>query len=239
MVFTDADCQPQPDWLACLMMPFADSAVGAVAGEIMALPGNTWLEQYAERIKTLSQTHTLAHSFCAYGQTANLAVRRSVFEKIGLFRPYLTTGGDADICWRLQREGGWELRFAEQAIIRHRHRQTLAELHSQWRRYGKSNRYLHELHGIPLMRSISRREIRYRLTRWAIKELPVTTYRVMTRKVPPISLLEGPLTLYCQAARAAGQKQAQFPLKAHHIEAIASSGVCSDAIGASSEKPES
>ena len=238
LVFTDADCQPQPDWLEQLVTPFADAAVGAVAGEIMALPGNNWLEQYAEQIKTLSQTHTLNHSFCAYGQTANLAVRRAVFEAVGLFRPYLTTGGDADLCWRLQRESSWELRFAEQAIIRHRHRQTLAELRSQWRRYGKSNRYLHELHGISLMRSISSREIRYRMARWVIKELPAATYRVLTRKVPPISLLETPLSLYCQAARAAGQNQAQLPSNAHQIEAIANIGVAPDAIRASSEKPE-
>ncbi|MEL6382928.1 MAG: glycosyltransferase [Cyanobacteria bacterium J06626_18] len=224
LVFTDADCQPQPTWLEELVVPFSNSAVGAVAGEIAALPGNNWLEQHAEQTNTLSQTHTLAHSFCPYGQTANLAVRRSVFEKIGLFRPYLTTGGDADLCWRLQRQGGWELCFASQAIVRHRHRQTLAELRSQWRRYGKSNRYLHELHGIPLMRSIAQSEIRYRLARWLIKELPAAGYRVLTRKAPPIALVETPLALYCQVARSAGQKQAQLPPEARQIAAIADSG---------------
>ena len=221
LVFTDADCQPQPAWLEKLIIPFSDPVVGAVAGEIAALPGNNWLEQHAEQTNTLSQTHTLAHSFCPYGQTANLAVRRSVFEKIGLFRPYLTTGGDADLCWRLQREGGWDLRFAEQAIVRHRHRQTLAELRSQWRRYGKSNRYLHELHGIPLMRSIAPSEIRYRLARWIIKELPAVSYRVLTRKSPLIAFAETPLALYCQVARSTGQKQAQLPPEAQQIAAIA------------------
>ncbi|MEO0985265.1 MAG: glycosyltransferase [Cyanobacteria bacterium J06639_14] len=238
LVFTDADCQPQSHWLEDLVKPFADPTVGAVAGEIEAVPGHGWLEQYAEKIKTLSQTHTLAHSFCAYGQTANLAVRRSVFEKIGLFRPYLTTGGDADLCWRLQREGGWELRFAERAIVRHRHRQTLAELRSQWRRYGKSNRYLHELHGIPLMRSISNREIRYRLARWALKELPRATYQVMTHKSSLITLIEPPITLYCQVARSTGQKQAQLPSKADYIEAFADSNAAVDSAGSSLEQTE-
>lgn len=238
LVFTDADCQPQPTWLEELVVPFADPAVGAVAGEIAALPGNNWLEQHAEQTNTLSQTHTLAHSFCPYGQTANLAVRRSVFEQVGLFRPYLTTGGDADLCWRLQREGGWELRFAEQAIVRHRHRQTLAELQSQWRRYGKSNRYLHELHGIPLMRSISQSEIRYRLARWMIKELPTVSYRVLARKAPLIALVETPLTLYCQVARSAGQRQAQLPPEARQIAAIADSADPLNKIPNASDKVE-
>lgn len=220
IAFTDADCQPQPDWLEKLVKPFVDPAVGAVAGEIAALPGTTWLEHYADLKDTLSQTHTLSHTFCPYGQTANLAVRYQVFTTVGLFRPYLTTGGDADICWRLQQQGGWTLQFADQAIVRHRHRQTLAELRSQWRRYGQSNRYLHDLHGVPLMRSISNAEIRYRLARWVLKELPLTVSRVLRRQAPAITFLETPLALYCQAARAAGQAQAQLPAAAHHIDGL-------------------
>lgn len=220
VAFTDADCQPEPTWLKNLIAPFADPAVGVVAGEIKALPGHTWLEHYAERMDVLSQKHTLAHSFCPYGQTANLAVRRKAFETVGLFRPYLTTGGDADLCWRLQREGGWEIRFAESAVIRHRHRQTLAELRSQWRRYGKSNRYLHELYEVPLMRPLRGPELRYRLARWVLKELPIATYRVLTRQAPAIALIESPLGLYCQAARTAGQRQAQLPPEARQIAAL-------------------
>jgi glycosyltransferase involved in cell wall biosynthesis len=92
LVFTDADCRPEPNWLTNLVSPFGDQAVGVVAGEIKALPGHTLLEQHAEQQETLSQKHTLAHAFCPYGQTANLAVRRPAFEAVGLFRPYLTTG---------------------------------------------------------------------------------------------------------------------------------------------------
>jgi glycosyltransferase involved in cell wall biosynthesis len=104
IAFTDADCRPEPNWLVQLVQPFIDETIGIVAGEIEALPSTNFLEQYADIQETLSQKHTLAHSFCPYGQTANLAIRRSIFETVGLFRPYLTTGGDADICWRILRE---------------------------------------------------------------------------------------------------------------------------------------
>ncbi|NJN22859.1 MAG: glycosyltransferase family 2 protein, partial [Leptolyngbya sp. RL_3_1] len=48
LAFTDADCRPRPDWLARLVQPFQDDAIGLVVGEIKALPGHTNLERYAE-----------------------------------------------------------------------------------------------------------------------------------------------------------------------------------------------
>jgi glycosyltransferase involved in cell wall biosynthesis len=218
LAFTDADCRPEPDWLLNLVQPFVDCAIGLVAGEIKALPGHSLLERHADRQETLSQKHTLANAFCPYGQTANLAVRRQAFEKVGLFRPYLTTGGDADLCWRILKETSFELRFAETAIVRHRHRATLSDLRSQWRRYGKSNRYLHELHGVDLMREPNLHEYSYRLTRWLLKELPIATAKTIVRKATLVDLLGTPIGLICAQARATGQQQANLPAKAHQID---------------------
>ncbi|MDB9494381.1 glycosyltransferase [Spirulina major CS-329] len=205
LAFTDADCRPEPGWLANLVAPFADPGVGLVAGEVVALPGNSLLERYADRNETLSQRHTLNHPFRPYGQTANLGVRRDLLVEIGLFRPYLTTGGDADLCWRLlaQTQCRWE--FAPTAVVKHRHRCTLAELRQQWRRYGRSNRYLHELHGVPLMRSLTPREALYRLSRWAVKELPPALLRGRW-----LDAVNTPLDLITFAARSAGQQQVRL-----------------------------
>ncbi|MEM9447089.1 MAG: glycosyltransferase [Cyanobacteria bacterium P01_E01_bin.6] len=218
LVFTDADCRPCSHWLTELIAPFADASVELVAGEITGLPSQNWLETYADRQATLSQTHTLAHPFCPYGQTANLAVRREAFQQVGLFRPYLTTGGDADMCWRIQRETSWAIAFAEAAQVQHRHRSTLAELRSQWRRYGRSNRYLHELHGIPLTPPISSGESAKRLARWVLKEAPQVLLQRGTQTSDWIDLLSTPLSLFCIHARSQGQDQAQLSQKAHIIE---------------------
>ncbi|MBD2078749.1 glycosyltransferase [Leptolyngbya sp. FACHB-17] len=223
LAFTDADCRPDPDWLTHLVQPFIDPAVGLVAGEIKALSGRTLLEQYADRQATLSQKHTLNHPFCPYGQTANLAVRRAALPQVGLFRPYLTTGGDADICWRILRQTDWQLRFAESAIVRHRHRATLAELRSQWRRYGRSNRYLHELHGIALMREPHFAEYRYRSLRWLLKELPIASLNLLRGKASWVDLISTPIGLLCLQARAQGQRQAQLSKAAHTIEPVSNS----------------
>ncbi|KYC38154.1 glycosyltransferase [Scytonema hofmannii PCC 7110] len=218
LAFTDADCRPQSGWLELLIAPFVNPDVAIVAGEVLALHGTTLLEQHADRQDTLSQKHTLAHPFYPYGQTANLAIRREAFEKIGLFRPYLTTGGDADICWRILQHNMGRLEFAPEAIVKHRHRVTLKELESQWRRYGRSNRYLHELHGVELMRDMKPAEYFYRIGRWVFKELPRDTIKALVGKASLVDMLGTPIGLFTAKARAAGQKHARLPENAKTIE---------------------
>ncbi|PSN06421.1 glycosyltransferase [filamentous cyanobacterium CCT1] len=211
LAFTDADCQPETNWLAALVQPFEDNSVGLVAGEIKALPSRNWLERYADRQGTLSQHNTLNHSFLPYGQTANLALRAEILGTVGLFRPHLTTGGDADLCWRIQQATDWQLVHAAEAVVYHRHRDTLKGLRSQWYRYGCSNRYLHDLHGVELMRSLTARETRYRLLRWGLKELPQAAAKLLTGQGTPLELAITPLDLWCTHARTQGQAQAKLP----------------------------
>ena len=218
LAFTDADCRPQPNWLEELVIPFQESQVGIAVGEIIALTGNSLLEQYAQRKELMSQKFLLDHSFCAYGQTANIAIRKQAFKDVGLFRPYLTTGGDADICWRIQRESDWQLKYAPKAIISHRHRSNFKSFRSQFHRYGCSNKYLHELHGVPLMRELTNKEIMYRLSRWLIKEIPKNSLKLVTRKTSAIDLLSTPIDLIGFDARTQGQKASKLPEKAKQIE---------------------
>lgn len=218
IAFTDADCRPQPWWLESLIQPFSQREVAIVAGEITALREENLLAKFAERQETLSQKHTLAHPFHPYGQTANLAIRKTVLEKSGLFRPYLTTGGDADICWRiLQRKLG-HLEFAPDAIVQHRHRTSIKELASQWRRYGRSNRYLHELHGAKLMREIPRKECYYHLARWLLKEIPQQSIKILIKKGSIVDLLNTPIGLFTARVRYLGQKEAKLPEKAEVVQ---------------------
>jgi cellulose synthase/poly-beta-1,6-N-acetylglucosamine synthase-like glycosyltransferase len=221
LAFTDADCYPQPGWLTALMQPFADDSIGLVAGEITAFPGTTLLESYAERKHIMSQQDTLAHKFCPYGQTANLGIRLTALVEVGLFRPYLTTGGDADICWRLQRDRPWKIHYAADATIQHRHRQTLKELYAQWYRYGKSNRYLHELHGINLAWRLSNKEQNRSLLRWLLKDMPKAALKYVLSQGPAVDMLMIPLDIYCSRARDLGQQAAKLPDEARQIAKFA------------------
>ncbi|WP_204140754.1 glycosyltransferase family 2 protein [Halomicronema sp. CCY15110] len=228
LVFTDADCRPEPTWLAQMVPPFETETVGLVVGEIKALPGDSWLEQFAERREILSQKFTIAHGFYPYGQTANLAVRKVALQKSGLFRPYLTTGGDADLCWRIQMTGDWTVHFAQDAIICHRHRSTLKELGSQWRRYGRSNRYLYELFDVPLQQESPRFHVANRLTRWLLKGLPVAAWRSLRGQAPAIEMVGPPLDLFCGRSREQGQRTAKLPPAAREIEWLESAAVQPD-----------
>jgi glycosyltransferase involved in cell wall biosynthesis len=218
IAFTDADCRPQPQWLKSLIQPFAKPNITMVAGEITALPGNSFLEKFADRQETLSQKHTLAHKFYPYGQTANLAIRRIAFEKVGLFRPYLTTGGDADICWRIQQENIGNIEFAPTAIVQHRHRATWKELESQWRRYGRSNRFLHELHGVDLMPEINWQKSSYGFGRWLVKEVPKNSIKALLGKASIVDLLQTPIGLFTANARYRGQHDAKLADNARNID---------------------
>ncbi|WP_413164730.1 glycosyltransferase [Capilliphycus salinus ALCB114379] len=220
VAFTDADCRPEPQWLEELIKPFEDPNIGIVVGEIVALPGETLLEKHADRQDTLSQKHTIAHNFFPYGQTANLAIRRQIFERVGLFRPHLTTGGDADICWRIQQQTDYKLYFAQQAIIKHRHRATWRQLRSQWRRYGESNRYLHELYGVELMRDLTPQDYLYRVGRWLLKEIPINSIKAIAQKADLVDIFNTPIGLFNATARSRGQKQAKLSEKAKEIERL-------------------
>lgn len=220
LAFTDADCRPQPGWLAALMQPFAQADIGIVAGEVQGLPGSSILEQYAIRRQTLSQAHTLNHPVCPYGQTANLAVRRAALQQSGLFRPHLTTGGDADLCWRILQPGRWQIHLAETAIVQHRHRVNLSELSAQWQRYGQANRYLHQLYGVPLTPELRLIDYGRRCGRWLLKEVAIALPKVLAGQVSFTTLLDTPLDLFCTQARARGQRRAHLPPMAQMIEQL-------------------
>lgn len=220
LAFTDADCRPQADWLIELVKPFKNEGVGIVVGEIFALTGNSLLEQYAERKELMSQKFLLEHNFCPYGQTANIAIRKQAFIEVGLFRPYLTTGGDADMCWRIQRESNWQLEYAAKAIISHRHRSNFKTFKSQFYRYGCSNKYLHELHGAPLMRELKNQEVMYRLSRWLFKEIPKNSLKLAIGKATAIDLISTPIDLIGYHARTQGQKSSKLPETAREIERL-------------------
>ncbi|GAB4525023.1 MAG: glycosyltransferase family A protein [Pleurocapsa sp.] len=217
LAFTDADCRPQADWLANLIQPFVNPKVGIVVGEVVALTGNSLLEKYAAKNHLMSQKFLLKHPFGAYGQTANIAIRKQAFIDAGLFRPHLTTGGDADICWRIQK-AKWELKYAPDAVIKHRHRANLNSFRSQFRRYGTSNRYLYELHGVDLMRELTLKEVIYRLGRWLTKELPRDSIRFFLGQANLVDLINTPIDLIGFNARTYGQKIAKLSETAKQIE---------------------
>jgi cellulose synthase/poly-beta-1,6-N-acetylglucosamine synthase-like glycosyltransferase len=220
LTFTDVDCRPQADWLYQLVQPFTDERVGAVGGAIQPLPGESLLERYAAHEQVLSQEHHLSTQFLPFAATANLAIRRQALVDIGLFRSHLTTGGDADLCWRLQKHSPWELCYASAAVTYHRHRTSLKGLLLQYHRYGRAMGYLDELYGIEILPETKWNTLKYLRSwkHWLFKELPPITPKILKGETSVLELWMSPITILVQQAFAIGRMAAKLPEEAKKIQ---------------------
>ena len=132
IVFTDADCTPEPDWLGRLLDPFADHKIGAVAGRVVGDPGSTLPELfstlYTLRLPKEASLHDHWTPIQGGYPTANLAVRRTVLDRLQGFDECVTIyGEDHDLCARLY-QAGWRLLYRPEAQVIHHHRTTLRAL---------------------------------------------------------------------------------------------------------------
>lgn len=139
LVFTDADCEPEPNWLETLL-PEKIKERTLVAGRIVMVassqhPGSA---EIYDLVKGIPQAHYVSRG---YATTANLAVPRDVFDKLGGFNARRFSGGDAEFCRRAGREGV-PLHYRENAVVLHPARTTWQEIATKARRI-KAGQLLH------------------------------------------------------------------------------------------------
>jgi glycosyltransferase involved in cell wall biosynthesis len=150
VVFLDADCTPQREWLSELLKPFEDPATGCVAGAFLNfIATSTPFSDYLVRKGHLAQAVYFNHPFRPFAATGNAAFRRAVLDRIGLFDEALWTGQDADLSWRMQLETSYKVAAAPLALVSHRedlsfrgflkqkrrHAQGAVLLYKKYRRY--------------------------------------------------------------------------------------------------------
>jgi hypothetical protein len=142
ILFLDADCHAPRGLLdAYFATPVADD-VGALAGEVVPLPGgDTLASRYGSARSFLSQQTHLNHPYRPRAVAANLLVRRAAFEQIGGFYEGVRAAEDTDFSWRLQ-QAGWRLELRRRAQVEHRYRATVGELRRQWRGYAAGRAWL-------------------------------------------------------------------------------------------------
>jgi len=139
LAFTDADCVVSTGWASELVRGFEDGGVGGVEGEIVDYPPVTPAEQFVASRRSFSYQSRLASPFYPYVLTANVAFRRQVFERIGLFDPRFPAAGgeDIDFSWRFFQGAAMSLRCNPKAIVFHRHRTTAGGFFRQQIRNGR------------------------------------------------------------------------------------------------------
>lgn len=133
IAFTDADCLPRPGWLRSACEALASGA-DLVGGRIEAVAGpapNRWAEYDGRRY--LDQRRFVERM--GFAATANLVVKRSVFDDVGPFDPELFSGGDLE--WtRRAAAAGHRLVYSDEAAVGHQPRSSLRSTWALHRRLG-------------------------------------------------------------------------------------------------------
>ena len=123
IAFTDVDCRPRTDWLEQGLSALSTSP--RVAGRInFDPPASPSVIELVDMGRFFRQRQYVAEGFAA---TANLFIRRAVFDAVGGFDEGLRWGGDYELGRRCQR-AGIPIVYAENVVIDHRPRSTLGEL---------------------------------------------------------------------------------------------------------------
>ncbi len=133
LVFTDSDCKPKTDWLAQGLF-FIEKGFDMAGGAVTFFkenPGNSDLVFSYEKNFSFNQKRNVEEETCSI--TANLFVKREVFDQVGGFREDIYSGADTEWTKRATINGATII-FAEAATVEHPSRKTLMELYSKKKR---------------------------------------------------------------------------------------------------------
>jgi GT2 family glycosyltransferase len=142
LLFLDADCAPTPGLLEAYLAQSVPERCGALAGRILGDPEQRSLAaRYARSRHLFDHARGLIRAESGAAAGGNLLVRRAAFVELGGFIEGIRSGGDVDLCRRLGL-AGWSLEFRPEALVHHRHRETLLSLWGAMARYGAGARWL-------------------------------------------------------------------------------------------------
>jgi GT2 family glycosyltransferase len=119
LLFTDADCEPQRDWIEQMLAPFARADVAGVKGAY-----RTWqrslVARFAQAEYEEKYDRQARMEWIDFVDTYAAAYRRDIFLEHGGFDPSFGLDEDQEFSFRLAR-AGQRLVFAPQAIVYHQH----------------------------------------------------------------------------------------------------------------------
>ena len=123
VLFTDADCRPDPDWVQRLCEPFSDPAVTGAKGVYRTEQSDLWARlaqlEFAERYDCLARAGDIdfVDTYCG-------AFRRADLLAVGGFDTSFRRADneDVDLSFRVKARGG-RFVFVPGAVVSHRHRE--------------------------------------------------------------------------------------------------------------------
>jgi len=147
MAFTDADCQPAPDWLsqigAGMRRTGADLALGRRLFASAASRALRMLEDY-ENAKVGYVVRACDARF-RFGFGNNMAVRGDVFKALGPFAE-LPLSGDTELVQRCAEQlAGARVAYLEDMVVEHLEVTSVIQWLQKLRTYGRHNRQVEEM----------------------------------------------------------------------------------------------
>lgn len=143
IAFTDSRCRARPGWLEAMRAPFADRSIALVGGAVHTLHARSTAGLVQYRRQGLHTRHYAgAPGFLPWFPTGNLSVRRSALEAVDGFRE-VRSGGDADICWRIQLAELGRLAFVEAPTMEWIPKLGIQAFLRQWVRYADGHAALY------------------------------------------------------------------------------------------------
>lgn len=139
LLFLDADCVPQPQWLARHLQ--AQAAGAGIVGGALALPAGLGWSARADYYASAYHVHPGRKGGVVPNHPpANLSVRRSIFAATsGFTEQFPIADGHEELAWQaVARQAGWPIQFAPDAIVDHWNRRGLGNLMRRSYRWGYS-----------------------------------------------------------------------------------------------------
>jgi cellulose synthase/poly-beta-1,6-N-acetylglucosamine synthase-like glycosyltransferase len=136
IVFTDAGCRPEQEWLARLVAPLRQDEQ-VTAGLALATAGRSGLYERTAR-------QALESRYLTECPTINFAFHRRVFDAIGGFDERFAYGSDVDFTWRLI-DAGYRIRGVPDAVVHHDWGGWRRQLRRSYA-YGKARTRLYRKH---------------------------------------------------------------------------------------------
>lgn len=127
IAFTDSDCVPSQDWILNAIKIFETTPkIERLTGPVRIFrePYSSWLAWKFESITAFNQRFNVQKGVSV---TANLFVKREIFNTVGYFDANLFSGGDIEWNERATR-AGFGLLFSEDVIVNHPARKTFRDI---------------------------------------------------------------------------------------------------------------
>lgn len=135
VIFTDADCVPDPEWIKNLINIFKDRNYVGFGGKIERYLPKTKTELYGKNVG-LGQTELSYLQILdkPYVVSANAAFRKHELLEVGGFGEEFLSGSDVDVCWKLGLVGH-KIGICKNAIVFHENRKNALAYFQTYFRY--------------------------------------------------------------------------------------------------------